>query len=115
MHAGPAKFGGKPFLSLKSFIVQSNVLSQYRSMLRALAGYPVADKRRLQQQIREGFEQHRDETDSTAINYLLSKGEEQLKFLRGGNKSMSATDSWIGKGPADDIHGRVGTGWPWKK
>lgn len=110
-----AKFAGKEMLSLKSFIVRANVLSQYRAMLRVLGGYAPGEKMRLQQQVRHGFEQHRAETDSAAIGYLLSKGEEQLKFLRGGNKSMTATDSWVGQGTEDDKRGRVGEGWPWKK
>ena len=49
------------------------------------------------------------------MGYLLSKGEEELKLLRGGNTSRTATDSWVGQGAEDDKRGRVGEGWPWKK
>lgn len=113
-------FGGKDMLSLKHFIMKSSVLAQYRSMLRASAGFAESDRIRIQAQIRVGFEANRNETDPSAISYHLSKGEEQLKFLKGGNKSMGLStdndkDSWVGKGPDDDKYGRVGSGWPWKK
>lgn len=113
-------FAGKDMLSLKHFIMRSTVLAQYRSMIRASAGFAESDRLRIQGQIRSGFEANRDVTDPVAISYHLSKGEEQLKFLKGGNKSMgvvrgNSEDSWIGKGPDDDRHGRVGSGWPWKK
>ena len=69
--------------------------------------------KKIEEEIRNGFNMNRDETDQIAIGYLLSKGEEQLHFLKSGSSNVfpknkardadvSTNDTWVGKGPEDD-------------
>jgi len=110
--------------SLKSFVRKSKAISLYRDLFRVAKKFQEDEQKKIEEEIRNGFNMNRDETDQIAIGYLLSKGEEQLHFLKSGssnvfpkNKARGAdvttNDTWVGKGPEDDKYGRVGTGWPW--
>eukprot|EP00944_MAST-04C_sp_MAST-4C-sp1_P007019 g7019.t1 len=113
--------------SLKSFVRKSKALSLYRELFRVSNLFPKEDRSKIQNEIREGFKANRNEEDQIAIGYLLSKGEEQLNFLKSGSLNMNlncqdsvskikpSTDSWLGQGTPDDEHGRVGVGWPFNR
>ena len=112
--------------SLKSFIRKCKAISLYRRLFRTSVLFHGDEKKKIQEEIRKGFNMNRNEADPTAIAYLLAKGEEQLQFLESGSSSLFPKtgeddnifindDSWVGKGPKDDKFGRVGTGWPWMK
>ena len=113
--------------SLKSFVRKSKALSLYRELFRVSNLFPKEDRSKIQREIREGFKTNRNEEDQIAIGYLLSKGEEQLNFLKSGSlnenkcqvadvsKIKPSTDSWLGQGTPDDEHGRVGVGWPFNR
>ena len=110
--------------SLKSFVRKSKAISLYRELFRVSKLFPEEDRYKIQREIREGFKTNREEGDQIAIGYLLSKGEEQLNFLKSGSLNMHVSDtpkqkpskdSWLGQGTPDDKHGRVGVGWPFNR
>jgi hypothetical protein len=68
--------------SLRGFVLRGEVLKLYRSFLRTAQKAPPAAQGEVREQIRQGFEAHRGETDNYARKYLLSDGRAQLKQLR---------------------------------
>ena len=71
--------------SLKSFVRKSKAISLYRDLFRVARKFQEDEQKKIEEEIRNGFNMNRDETDQIAIGYLLSKGEEQLHFLKSGS------------------------------
>jgi len=74
--------GGKPFLTLKQFIVRGEVLGMYRKMLREV--YKVKDKThrdQLLQYVRAEFEINKHHTEEDAIKGHLMQAQRHLREL----------------------------------
>ncbi|GFN99270.1 lyr motif-containing protein 2 [Plakobranchus ocellatus] len=69
-------------LTLTQFILRSEVLKLYRSMLRVTYRIDDVEQRKnLQQWIRTDFENNRHHSDEEAIRMMLSKGKLSLREL----------------------------------
>ncbi|KAK7089394.1 LYR motif-containing protein 2-like [Littorina saxatilis] len=69
-------------LSLKRFLLRSEVLRLYRDMLRTLKRIPSQDQRKdLQQWIRTDFDNNKHHTEEAAIKMMITKGRMSLKEL----------------------------------
>ncbi|XP_059177016.1 LYR motif-containing protein 2-like [Physella acuta] len=69
-------------MTLKQFMLRSEVLKLYRTMLRVT--YQVdnpAQRKELQQWIRKDFDNNKCHTDEVAIRMMLSKGKLALNEL----------------------------------
>ena len=106
-------------LTLRDFIHRSKVLTQYRVFMRETVGLDSHVRKELRDQIRNEFKSKANETNRANMKAHLMEGERQLQFLRiyrGTAKQVpnqGEEQTWVGTVDADDIKGRIGTGWPW--
>ncbi|KAL8611419.1 hypothetical protein ACOMHN_014474 [Nucella lapillus] len=69
-------------LSLKRFILRSEVLRLYRDMLRVVKRVPSTQQQtELHRWIRTDFENNKHHTDEEAIRMMITKGRMSLKEL----------------------------------
>jgi len=91
------------------FIRRSQVLQQYRQMIKAgrlFGRHRPEEGNDIMEQIRTRYRLHKDEQDPIVVKQLITEGRRQLELL----KSL-----------ADDADSRghneytVGVGWPWER
>ncbi|TMW69557.1 hypothetical protein Poli38472_001713 [Pythium oligandrum] len=132
------------FKSLQYFLNRSAVLAQYRQLLRITKPLERDVRRDVRQQIRASYEMYRHVEDETQASNLLRQGKEQVKHVSdlvdsavarqrlveetaqakakasvvvSSTSKATWTDAASGEDDDDqeDVRGRLGTGWPWKK
>ncbi|XP_067675480.1 LYR motif-containing protein 2-like [Haliotis asinina] len=75
-----SRFGNT--VSLKRFMLRSEVLKLYREMMRAIRQVPDASHRReLTEWVRYDFKQNKHHQDEETIKMMLTKGRMSLKEL----------------------------------
>mmetsp|Transcript_12826 Transcript_12826/g.51433 ORF Transcript_12826/g.51433 Transcript_12826/m.51433 type:complete len:104 (+) Transcript_12826:45-356(+) len=101
-------------MDLKAFIRRSQVLEQYRRMVRAaklLARHRPAQGAEVLAQIRATYRQHRDERDTIVVKSLVADARRQLDMLEALADDAAGTPR---AAAARDAY-EVGHGWPWER
>ncbi|XP_076466457.1 LYR motif-containing protein 2-like [Babylonia areolata] len=68
-------------LSLKRFMLRSEVLRLYRDMMRVVKRLPSSQQAELRQWIRTDFDNNKHHTDEEVIRMMITKGRMSLKEL----------------------------------
>lgn len=87
----------KKFMTLRQFMVRSQVLGLYREALRTIRLIDNQSERDyLKKWVRDDFEANRHHTDETTIRMMLTQGKSQVKELQlavGGGTSRGRDGS----------------------
>ncbi|CAI5741304.1 unnamed protein product [Peronospora destructor] len=109
---------GPKVKSLKYFLNRMAVLKQYRDFLRITKPLAADVRLDVRRQIRAGFNAYRHEEDRASATGRRTSG---LSPTPGAVAASTDTkDTWMDtlskiKDDQEDVKGRLGTGWPWKR
>ena len=113
------------FLPLSHFIQRSRTLALYRRTLRSAGKQhqmTSIERDDIKRRIVEEYRRNQQVTDQSFIRMCLVQADQQALFLESGAAASlpeddDGTDKWTRAGGPDeqDVLGRVGDGWPWRK
>ncbi|KAI9307318.1 hypothetical protein BJ944DRAFT_247487 [Cunninghamella echinulata] len=70
-------------MTLNHFLLQRQVISLYRKLMRCTKGLNKSDAKELRDWIRTDFEKYRHERDLDKIKNLITSGQHQMHTLQG--------------------------------